>query len=145
MEKFFEKEGVMDSNGHVCIMKMCEVADGDADFFWEQLVEYFDDEESLATIVSFLTRLYLQRNMKAMYWAFAVLKGQGIALPPIYSYRCRICQSGSHTLLFWCVLPTGYVEDAGDHGRAGAGGVSIRTVDGVSGKIKERRLLSDRS
>ena len=72
----------MDSNGHVCIMKMCEVADGDADFFWEQLVEYFDDEESLATIVSFLTRLYLQRNMKAMYWAFAVLKGQGIALPP---------------------------------------------------------------
>lgn len=81
MEKFFEKDGVMDSEGHVRIMQLSDVADRDADFLWEQLVEYYD-EKGLAVIVNYLTRLYVQRKMKAIYWAFAYMKGNGIALPP---------------------------------------------------------------
>ncbi len=82
MEKFFERDGVMDANGHVCIMQMISVADTDADFFWEQLMDICDDEENLASIVEVLLSLYVRRKMKAIYWYFAKLKGHGIALPP---------------------------------------------------------------
>ena len=62
-------------------MQMVSNADQDADFFWEQLFDSCDDENDLADTVDMLTRLYMQRKMKALYWTFAIMKGQGMSLP----------------------------------------------------------------
>lgn len=81
MSEVLEKEKTGDGRNHVCIMQMVSNADQDADFFWEQLFDSCDDENDLADTVDMLTRLYMQRKMKALYWTFAIMKGQGMNLP----------------------------------------------------------------
>ena len=77
MSEVLEKEKTEDSLNHVCIMQMVSNADQDAGFFWNQLFDSCDDEYDLADTFDMLTRLYMQRKMKSLYWTFAIMRSKG--------------------------------------------------------------------
>ena len=81
MSEIFEKEGTAAGKKHICVMEMIHIADRDADFFWNQLFDSCDDEDDLTKTVEMLTSLYLQRKLKALYWVFAIMRGQGMTIP----------------------------------------------------------------
>lgn len=78
-EKDVKKE--KDKKERTIIAELIRTAEADADVFWEILFDVSDDEEELADTVDILIRLYLQRNIKALYWTFAVMNGEGITVP----------------------------------------------------------------
>ena len=82
MNKFLERENLMDSQGNVCLKKVIDIADCEADFFWSQFIAVYDDEAELADAVETLLTMYLGDHMKGLYCSFACMKNNGMVLPP---------------------------------------------------------------
>ena len=117
MSEIFEKEGTAAGKKHICVMKMIHVADRDADFFWNQLFDSCDDKDDLAKTVELLTSLYLQRKLKALYWVFEIMRGQGMTV--------RHFQISKSLCFLRSILSKDCVKDAANYGRTGDGGLFI--------------------